>query len=577
MRDDQGRDDQAGAGPDGTDAGRFGSGGSDQPTAGKPWFGQDDVAGFGGLGTSQPYSGPSGSAPSYGPGQPGYGDSTDPGRPFPPPPPGPGQSGHSSFPPPGQPGYGNPAFGQTAAFGPSGPLGPSGAYGQPGGYLAPPTDRARRRRSLLTYVIVAVVAAAAGAGTTAYFVGNSPASISSSPQQQQNGGTGNNGGGNSGNIPAFPNYPSGGSSGNSGNDSGITSAKERAVINAVRPGLVDISSNLQYQGSQAAATGMVISSDGLVLTNNHVITDTTQLYAITASGVRYPARWLGYDSTDDVAVIKLVNAHNLKTVPLGDSSSIKVGTQVVAMGNANGAGGITPAPGRITGLNKTITASDSGEDTKETLHNMLQTNAGIVQGDSGGALASASGRVIGMNTAAATGTFDSPDVGFAIPINRALSIAEKIIHGQASSTIQVGSTGFMGVLVPAGQASQSSSPKQQRDRQLQQDETDSGFPLQPASPACLANDLTAGVPSKVAPVGTGALIIGQLCNTPAAKAGIIPGDVITAVGSDKVTSPSELTKVMLRFKPGDSVQVTWVDIKGQTHKSTMVLIEAPPH
>jgi S1-C subfamily serine protease len=208
---------------------------------------------------------------------------------------------------------------------------------------------------------------------------------------------------------------------------------------------------------------------------------------------------------------------------------------------------------------------------------MLQTNAGIVQGDSGGALATASGRVIGMNTAAATGSFDAPDVGFAIPIDRALVIAEKIIHGQASSTIQIGSTGFMGVLVPAGQASEVSSPKQQRDRQLQQDETDSGFPLQPSSPACLANDLTAGVPGKVAPVSSGALIIGQLCNTPASKVGIIPGDVITAVGSDKVTSPTALTKIMLGFKPGDSVQVTWVDIHGQTHRTPMVLIEAPPH
>ena len=165
----------------------------------------------------------------------------------------------------------------------------------------------------------------------------------------------------------FPNNPSGNSGGNS--HSGVSPSTERTVINSVKPGLVDISSNLQYQGSQAAATGMVISSDGLVLTNNHVITDTTQLYAVVvATGQRFSARWLGYDSTDDVAVIKLVNAHGLKTVPLGDSSKVKVGDGVVAMGNADGAGGVTPAAGTITGLNKTITASDSGEATSETLH-----------------------------------------------------------------------------------------------------------------------------------------------------------------------------------------------------------------
>jgi S1-C subfamily serine protease len=522
----------------------------EQPAFGQPAFGQPA---FGQPAFGQPTFGqqPTQGQPGYGQGQPG----------FPPPPGQPGFSaGQPAYPPPGQPGYGGQAFNQTA------PFGYGGAYGQPGGYLPPPASAARRRHSLLTYLIVAVVAAAAGAGLTAYFAGtNSTANTT----PQANGGTGGNG-----NVPVFP-LPNTNTGGNAG--SAVRTAVERAVVNAVRPGLVDISSNLQYQGSQAAATGMVISSNGLVLTNNHVITDTTQLYATTASGTRYPARWLGYDSTDDVAVIKLIGARNLRTVPLGNSSMIKVGDGVVAMGNAEGAGGITPAAGTITGLDKTITASDSGEATSETLHDMLQTNAGIVQGDSGGALASTSGRVIGMNTAAATGSYGEQNVGFAIPIDRALAIADKIIHGQASSTIQIGSTGFMGVLVPAGQASQVSDPSQQRARQLQQDQSDSGYPIPPASPACLANDLTAGVPAQVAPVSTGALIIGELCNTPAAKAGIVPGDVITAVGSSKVSSPEELTKVMLGFKPGDKVEITWADIHGQTHRTTMVLIEAPPH
>src|SRR5262249_23551737 len=144
-------------------------------------------------------------------------------------------------------------------------------------------------------------------------------------------------------------------------------------------------------------------------------------------------------------------------------------------------------------------------------------------------------------------------------------------------TIKIGSSGFMGVLVPAGQASQLSDPRKQRQHQAQQDENNSGFPVPPATPACLANDLNAGVPPSVAPVSTGALIIGELCNTPADKVGIIAGDVITAVGRNKVTSPQDLTKIMLTFKPGDSVQVTWVSLNGATHHTSMTLIEAPPH
>jgi len=500
-----------------------------QPTTGQPTFGQQS---YGGSMFGQPgYGYPGYSQPGYGPGQPGYYASQ-----------------------PGSPGYGHPAFGQTM------PFGYPGGYGQPG-YLPQPNQAARRRRSFLTYLIVAVVAAAAGAGVTAYFAGNTNSSnTSGNPQAGR------------GNIPNFPTGPSGNSGGN------VRTPTEQSVYKAVSPGLVDISSNLQYQGSQAAATGMVISSDGLVLTNNHVIANTTQLFAtIVTTHQRFRAKWLGYDATDDVAVIKLINARNLKTVPLGNSSVVKVGQGVVAMGNAEGAGGVTPATGTITGLDKTITASDAGAASSETLHGMLQTDAGIVQGDSGGALANTAGRVIGMNTAAATGNFNARNKGFAIPINKALAIASKIIHGQASKTIQIGSTGFMGVLVPAGHASLSSNPQQQRQRQLRQDESDSGFPVQPASPACLANDLTAGVPNPIAPVSSGALIIGELCGTPADRAGIIAGDVIVAVGKDKVASPSKLTKVMLGFKPGDKVQVTWVDIHGTTHHTPLRLIQAPPH
>ena len=412
-----------------------------------------------------------------------------------------------------------------------------------------------------------MVAAAVGAGLTGYALSsnqNSPASAGGQPR---------GGAGNPGNFPGFP------SGGNSARHA-VNSASERAAVQAVRPGLVDISSNLGYQGSQAAATGMVISSDGLVLTNNHVITDTTQLYAtVLASGKKYKAKWLGYDSADDVAVIRLVGAHNLRTVPLGDSTTVNLGDKVIAIGNAYGAGRFPALVGRITGMNRTITASDSGAATKETLHGMLQTNAGIVQGDSGGPLANISGKVIGMNTAAATGSFgdSTQNVGFAIPINKALHIARQIISGKSSPQIQIGSTGFLGVLVPAGQASMVTNPAAAAAASAQAGPGVSRIPraaVRTGLPAEPGRRRASRLTSRRSP--SGALIIGELCRTPADKAGIIAGDVITSVGGHKITSPKQLTGVMLQFKPGDAVKVTWVDVHGQTHSGPLKLVQAPP-
>ncbi len=550
----------------------FAQPGYGQPGYGQPGYGQQGYGqqGYGQQGYGQPgYGQPS--QPSYGqtgygqPSQPSYGQTAPLGYPG-----GAtgGQGGGGGYGPVGsdQASYGQGGYG-PGGQGPGG-YGPGGyGSGGYGGYYPEPGSRARRRRSLLTYLVVAVVAAGIGAGLTGYAL-NSGSSSPSSASGQPNGGTGNK----PGNFPGFP------GPGNSSRH-GVSGATERSVASAVRPGLVDISSNLRYQGSQAAATGMVISSDGLVLTNNHVITDTTQLYAtVLATGKRYPAKWLGYDSADDVAVIKLVGAHNLRTVPIGDSSTVQLGDKVIAIGNAYGAGRFPAVSGRITGMNRTITASDSGAATKETLHGMLQTNAGIVQGDSGGPLSSTSGKVIGMNTAAATGSFGSStqNVGFAIPINKALHIARQIISGQSSPSIQIGSTGFLGVLVPAGQASIATSPQQQRERQLKQDQGSAGFPVRPSAPVCLQNQEGAGVPAHVAPVPAGALIIGELCNTPADHAGIVAGDVITSVGGHQISSPKQLTGVMLKFKPGMSVKVTWFDVNGQRHTGALPLIQAPP-
>ncbi len=251
----------------------------------------------------------------------------------------------------------------------------------------------------------------------------------------------------------------------------------RQITQKVSPGLVVISSNLKFQGSgaSAAATGMIISSNGLVLTNNHVINQTTGLTAtIPGTGQHFNAKWLGYDKDSDVAVIQLEHASGLKTVPLGNSNTVKVGDPVVGMGNAGGTGRIDAVSGTVTGLNESITASDQGSGVSpERLTGMLQTDAQIIPGDSGGPLANLNGQVIGMDTAASTsgvfsGQQSQQDVGFAIPINRAIAIARLIIAGRSSKSVQVGPSGFIGVLVPGGkngaQSTQTSPQVQLREQ-----------------------------------------------------------------------------------------------------------------
>jgi S1-C subfamily serine protease len=492
-------------------------------------------------------------------------------------------SGYGGYPPPGgQGGYGPPAggYGQPGAYGPpGGGYGQPGSYGQPGGYggyggYGHPTDyiqqgpRPGKARGLIVYLVVAALAAGIGAGAVAAFDHSTSAS-NNSP---------------SAGAPVNPNSgngltPGGGVFGGNGNGtnngSGVTSGQEQAAIKAVEPGVVDIQSNLQYLGGTAEATGMVISSNGLVLTNNHVIDQTTGLTAtLVSNGQKFSAKWLGYDKADDVSVIQLVGASGLKTVPLGDSTNVKIGNGVVAIGNAEGAGG-TPAvvTGSITNLNQTITASDDLGGS-ETLHGMLQTNANIVEGDSGGPLVGTNNKVVGMDTAASSGSFgsQSPDVGFAIPINRALSIAHQIISGKGSTTVKVGASGFLGVLVPSKNASAASSPQQQRTLELQQ------YPGSSSSttPTCMSNDQNAGVPGQIAPTGSGTLVLGDLCNTPADTAGITAGDVITAVNGRAVGSPNSLTAILQNYHPGHSVAVTWIDTSGRQHVDNLELIEAPP-
>ena len=375
-------------------------------------------------------------------------------------------------------------------------------------------------------MVVAALAAGVGAGAVVALNHNSQSGSTVSSQQ----------------IPS-PNRNAAGSA-------NTTNINEDSVASKVKPGMVDINSTLKYEDGAAAGTGMILSSNGVVLTNNHVVEGSTRLTATTVvAGKKYQATVIGVDPTDDVALIKLQGASGLKTVQVGDSSKVGLGTGVVAIGNAGGTGGNpTVTSGTITALGRTITASDSGSGTNtETLHNMLQTNAPIAEGDSGGALANAAGQVIGMNTAANGQSLGGAgtSMGFAIPINRALSIAKKIAAGDASGGILIGPKGFMGVGVDAVKDANQ----------------------------CLAQS---GLqPGYKVPAQSGALVCNVYQGTPAYKAGVRPGDVITGVSGQSVSTANGLTGVMLRYKPGATVSLTWVDAQKQSHTSSLTLINGP--
>jgi S1-C subfamily serine protease len=419
----------------------------------------------------------------------------------------------------------------------------------------------RRRIGVLSYLAVAVAAGALGAGSVVALY--HPASNSSATPQPS-----------SSALAPTPSIPAP-SSGGSG-----SSSSEQAIVNKVEPGLVIVDTTLQYNSEQASGTGMVISADGLVLTNNHVIEGATSVRATDlGNNQTYTAKVLGYDVTGDVALLQLQNASGLHTVPLGDSNAVKTGDSVVAMGNAEGQSQIVPAAGQVTALNQTITAGNQGGTiTSETLHGMIETNADIVSGDSGGALADSAGQVIGMNTAGDDVSYPGQSAaGFAIPIDTALTVVRQIAAGQATSAITIGYPPFMGIYIASGS---DSNPQDQAAAQ-----GSGGFGgfggggfggSGSGSQGCYTNDRDLPAPSTIAQVSSGTLIIGIICNGPAAAAGLTAGSVITAVNGQAIGAPDSLTAVVSRYHPGDVISVTWVSPSGQQSTSNMTLTQGPP-
>ena len=372
----------------------------------------------------------------------------------------------------------------------------------------------QHHRARLAAVAVAVAAALAGAAIAHFaWSGGSPAQSAS--------------------IPGTP-APSS-ASGSSSTTASAASVSDLAA--KVDDGLVDINTTLGSEGA-AAGTGMVVSSSGEVITNNHVIEGATSITATdVGTGRTYKARVVGYDRTKDIAVIQLIGATGLKTVSLGNSSSVRVGQTVVTIGNAGGAGG-TPsaASGTVTALSQSITASDEAAGSTEQLKGLIELDGSLEPGDSGGPLVDSSGTVIAMDTAASSGfSFDSSSGdGFAIPINEVLTIAGKIERGTSTSTIHIGATALIGV-------------------EIASTEYGSGYGYGSGSTT------------------RGALVEGVESGSPAAAAGLAAGDTITALGGQSVSSATALTEIRDRYHPGDHVRISWVDASGASHTATITL------
>jgi S1-C subfamily serine protease len=288
-------------------------------------------------------------------------------------------------------------------------------------------------------------------------------------------------------------------------------------------GVVDIVTELGYQDGEAAGTGMVLTSDGEVLTNNHVVAGATSItVTVLSTGQTYSATVVGTDPTDDVAVLQLSEASALDTVPI-DDDTVAVGDDVTAVGNAGNEDGTSAAAGTVTALDQEITATDESGQDAEQLTGLIEIAADVEAGDSGGPLYDAEGEVIGMDTAASS----TGGQAYAIPIADALSIADQITSGVDDETVHLGYPAFLGITV-------------------------------------LPTTST-----------TGASVAGTVSGGPADTAGLTAGDVITAIGGSTISSAEDVTTALAGHEAGDSVSVTWTDTSGQSQTAPVTLATGP--
>jgi len=309
------------------------------------------------------------------------------------------------------------------------------------------------------------------------------------------------------------------------------SGTQSSVGAVIDPAIVDVTTTLGYQGAKAAGTGIVLTSTGEILTNHHVVQGATSISVTDiGNGRTYSGNVVGYDASEDIAVIQLNEASGLKTATLGDSSKLSIGQDVIAVGNAGGVGGTpTESQGAITALDRTIIASDDN-GSSEQLTGLIQTSARLISGDSGGPLVDSSAHVVGVDTAGSNRfSFRNANAGgFAIPINRAVAIARQITSGHSSATVHIGPSAFLGVQI---QPSEDGTP--------------------------------------------GADVAGTVSGSTAARVGLSRGDVITSLAGKDVTSPTDLSSIMQQHHPGDRLTIGWTDQSGRSRSATVTLASGP--
>src|SRR6516225_7724366 len=299
------------------------------------------------------------------------------------------------------------------------------------------------------------------------------------------------------------------------------------IVGQVGTQLVNISTRFGYNNAVGAGTGIVIDPGGTVLTNNHVISGATDISAFAvANGQIYGVDVVGYSRTADVAVLQLRGGGGLPSANIG--GGVGIGEPVVALVNAGGQGGTPSAvAGRVVALNQTVTATDTLTGANEVLGGLIQADAAIRPGDSGGPMVNSGGQVIGMNTAATDSYKMSGGQGFAIPIGAAMGVAGQIRSGAGSNTVHIGPTAFLGLGV-----------------------ADNG--------------------------GNGARVERVVGSGPAAAAGVSAGDVIASLDNVPINGATAMTEVLVPHHPGDTVILHWRTRDGGDRSAPVTLADGPP-
>ncbi len=285
------------------------------------------------------------------------------------------------------------------------------------------------------------------------------------------------------------------------------------------------------QAQQGAGTGIIVSADGYILTNKHVVEGSNTVSVVASDGTSYDnVRVVGTDPLNDVAFLKVSGVNNLKTAELGDSSTLRIGQSVVAIGNALGQYQNTVTSGIVSGTGRSVTASASDDGTgTETLTDLIQTDAAINPGNSGGPLVNLAGQVIGINTAIAS---EANGVGFSIPINAVKGMLKGVLKDGKVERAYVG-VNYISITPDVAKEFELSVKKG-------------------------AYVHSSGSQSAVA------------SGSPAAAAGIKDGDIITKINDIEVGDRGSVASLVAEYAPGDKVSVTLLrDGKTQTVDVTL--------